>query len=876
MCRHQVTTPLNKRNTNYKMLETPLKNQIITWLKGFKYWFQYIGNRLLEGETVTNELVNFAYLLFQEDYGLKEMGAERADIVFSEITFGDEASKGQLQLKAIKGIENVNALASDQSIEINPSLTIIYGGNGTGKSGYIRLLNNAFRSRGDKQILPNVFKDTTTGEPYCKFIFQSDASPYDLEFPKDKDDIEFTKFSVYDSHSVRVLLEQDNKLNFTPSGFEFFEKVLQLYEAISSKLREEIKANRPANEFEKHFINKNPIQTEIINLNANTDVKKLQEIGNYSEADAEKLEKHLTKWKELKALDVLKKIAELQNLQKQLSELTTRQQAILDLLKPKDIKAYQALIASFSKFQELAKQEGIKSLKEYEIEGLGSEEWRGYIKASRSYAVALIKNRKKVDEYPAEKDKCLFCLQPLADKEITLINSYWKLLKSEAEAELNRIIQKIREVEKVLNGLAPVKFDETTTLFEYINEVAPALAQKWKDIVSDSETSRQNIITNLSNRNLELNVTPFAVSTKEFETITKRIRDAIENLIKINPSKEIEELEAKINYLKDKSLLNKLLDKILAFAAAHKWAAKAEGCLSILNTRSVTIKQGELFREHITKQYTKTFNDECEKLNAPKVVNIVQRNAKVSTLRRLQVAGQVANNILSEGEQRAISLADFLTEVRLDPKNKGVFFDDPVSSQDHDRREKIAARIVDLSTQMQTIIFTHDIAFFIRLKIIAETTGVNHQYTTIRKAGDIPGMINPDLPWIVQPVKKRIGTLKDRLVRLKKFEQEASEDDYFFAAKAWYILLREAWERAVEERLFKGVVERFSLGIQTLRLKKVVITDDLITEIEHGMTESSNWLHDAGAGLNPTPPDTSKAEADLKDLEEFAKKCVAA
>jgi len=184
--------------------------------------------------------------------------------------------------------------------------------------------------------------------------------------------------------------------------------------------------------------------------------------------------------------------------------------------------------------------------------------------------------------------------------------------------------------------------------------------------------------------------------------------------------------------------------------------------------------------------------------------------------------------------------------------------------------------LVELAKQRQIIVFTHDIAFFIRLKIFAETGGVNHEYTTIRKAGGTPGIISPELPWIVQPIKKRIGTLKDRLVRLKKVEKEAGEDEYFFAAKGWYILLREAWERAIEERLFKGVVERFSIGVQTLRLKSVVVTTDLIVEIEHGMTESSNWLHDAAAGLNPKPPDTNKAETDLKDLEEFAKKCVAA
>ncbi|MCX6164138.1 MAG: hypothetical protein NTU73_04640, partial [Ignavibacteriae bacterium] len=65
----------------------------------------------------------------------------------------------------------------------------------------------------------------------------------------------------------------------------------------------------------------------------------------------------------------------------------------------------------------------------------------------------------------------------------------------------------------------------------------------------------------------------------------------------------------------------------------------------------------------------------------------------------------------------------------------------------------------------------------------------------------------------------------------------------------------------------------FLLGIQTQRLKNVVITEELISEVEKGMTDSSNWLHDAGAGLNPTPPDIQKAEKDIKLFEEFCSKC---
>ncbi|WP_268223536.1 AAA family ATPase [Sinomicrobium oceani] len=858
------------------MSKTPLKNQIIDWIKGYDYWFQSAGNRLLEGESVTEELVISTYFLFKEDYDLKKKEADRGILNFNEVADNIENSESLLQLQAIKDIENVNALALGQSISINQNLTIIYGRNGTGKSGYIRLLNNAFNSRGDTQILPNVFEDTTKGEPCCKFTFQSGSSIFDLEFPTDRENIVFSQYSVFDSQTARVHLEQDNKLNFTPMGFEFFEKTLQLYEAVSTKLRDEIAANRPANDFEKHFVNENAIREEIINLGANTDVEKLKELGNYTEEDSKRLKVLIEEWKELTALDIPKRIIELQKLQTLLNEFTKRQQIILDTLKPSDIEHYKNLISTFHKLRELAKQEGIASLKEYEIEALGSNEWRDFIKASKSYTDAITKNSKNRTEYPTEMDNCLFCLQPLTEKETTLIKSYWTLLKSEAEAELNRVIERIREIEKKLKGLHPVKFDETTKLFEYINEVNEPLAVKWKEIVAATETARQGIILNLSNRSWETSVDGLAESIKDFDSISKLIKETSEDLMTKNPIKELEELEVQINFLKDKSLLSKLLDKILQFVASHKWAAKAEKCLSVFNTRSITTKQGELFSEHITEKYTSTFNNECEFLDAPKVVNIVQRNAKASTLRKLQVAGQIANNILSEGEQRAISLADFLTEVQLNPNNKGIFFDDPVTSQDHDRREKIAARLAELAKERQIVVFTHDIAFFIRLKIFAETRGVNHDCTTIRKAGDISGIISPDLPWIVQPVKQRIGTLKDRLVRLKKIEKEASEDEYFFAAKGWYILLREAWERSVEERLFKGVIERFSIGVQTLRLKKIVITNDLISQIEHGMTESSNWLHDAAAGLNPKPPDTNKAETDLKSLEEFAKKCVVA
>ena len=52
------------------------------------------------------------------------------------------------------------------------------------------------------------------------------------------------------------------------------------------------------------------------------------------------------------------------------------------------------------------------------------------------------------------------------------------------------------------------------------------------------------------------------------------------------------------------------------------------------------------------------------------------------------------NEILSEGEQKTLSIAFFLAEISSIPSNGGIILDDPVSSLDHSRREYVAHRLI--------------------------------------------------------------------------------------------------------------------------------------------------------------------------------------
>jgi ABC-type lipoprotein export system ATPase subunit len=335
-------------------------------------------------------------------------------------------------------------------------------------------------------------------------------------------------------------------------------------------------------------------------------------------------------------------------------------------------------------------------------------------------------------------------------------------------------------------------------------------------------------------------------------------------------------IRALVSGLNDKNTLSKVITQIEAYVDEQKWITKANKALGSLKTNGVTLKQGELFDKYVTIQYEKVFAEECKKLKVPVAIKISQRNAKGQTLRKLQISSTNVSHVLSEGEQRATCLADFLTEAQLDPLCCGAIFDDPVTSLDHERREDIAKRLVELAGAKQVVVFTHDIAFLHRLTALFDAVyGREPTVVTLRRFSGRIGIIEPDLPWVAQPVGKRIKYLRNKLVALQKIEKAQSQDDYIVAAKAWYGLLREGWERAVEERLLKGVVERFKPEIQTQKLRKLHIDPQYLTDIETGMTDCSKWVHDAAAGLNPTIPDTVKATEDLARFEKFADKCVA-
>ncbi len=235
----------------------------------------------------------------------------------------------------------------------------------------------------------------------------------------------------------------------------------------------------------------------------------------------------------------------------------------------------------------------------------------------------------------------------------------------------------------------------------------------------------------------------------------------------------------------------------------------------------------------------------------------------------------IANNkVLSEGEQRALALACFLAEVGGDTSRQGMIIDDPVSSLDHVRIRRVAARLVkEAASGRQVVIFTHNLLFFNEVVDAAAQANppvpLVKNYINKSEAAGFGLISETDEPWINQAVTKRIDGLR---TRLKSFETivDYTTEEWRRTAKDFYTDLRETWERLVEEVLLGKVVERFTSDVRTQSLRGVVIDDEDHKQVFWAMKRVSERSgHDMAAAKAIPVPTPGDMKSDLDTIDNY-------
>jgi len=300
-------------------------------------------------------------------------------------------------------------------------------------------------------------------------------------------------------------------------------------------------------------------------------------------------------------------------------------------------------------------------------------------------------------------------------------------------------------------------------------------------------------------------------------------------------------------------------------------------CIDDTKTQAITQKSTAVTRTAVTQKLKQSFQDE--------LVNLAFRHVEVELkevggaegvlyhkLILTRAPGVELPNVVSEGEQRRLSIAAFFAELSTADDPSGIVFDDPVSSLDYKWREGVARRLVKEAKTRQVIVFTHDIVFLLLLKQFSEEQGVEQLDQHVRQLSKGAGVCAEELPWVALPVRKKIGYLKNEWQAADKLFRDGHQAAYEKEAKYLYGLLREAWERALEEVLLGGVVERFRPGVQTQQVLTIAdITEEDCKALDAAMTKCSKWLpgHDRAAAARAEVPGPADLKADIEALESW-------
>lgn len=853
-------------------VEEPQQNPIIEWAASRPYWEKYIWKKCLENGQVTDDEMEEAYKYFKMKY---ELVAEEdlPELSLDGLLPPEDTEMDTICLKEVKNLENVNAIPNDQSLQFGKQLTLVWGRNGSGKSGYGRVMANACFSRGKRIIHPNLKEEEVATEPASAVIVIDDGSEdgQTVQFVDNGDSIpDLKRFAAFDKESVTVQLDKSNAVQFTPGQLVVFDKVNTYMHSIEDRLSSEWDGLKKDNPVENSFAETTSVVSEtLLDLSKEATDEEIKVLIAFPEKGDEQIEELKVTRDKLKKLDVPAKKKALGEQQVTLSTYKQTLERVWKLLDDENVTAINELIEEVIRKKGLVKKLGVDTFDDGIFETTGSEKWKGLLLAAKTLYEA------ELEATGEELESCLLCHQELTEKETQLFSNYWEFLGSSAETELKTAKGKLVAYQEALQTLR-LKLPETSdeqpaikVLLETnkpIVEEVRANIEKIGEILEgwDGKIEKHEVISNDDVPSLKLDIVDALVAAKKEEADTLK-----------DPTENIEKLKVKIVELQHRKITSKIEEQILQYAVWLRWSEKVKAAR--IPKAAYTGARTEFFNQIVTENYTKIFNEECERLNSNFGLIIESHGEHGDTVigLKLRFAEETKpTEVLSEGEQKVCALADFLTEIQLDKANCGIIFDDPVSSLDHIRKDKIAERLVEESSKRQVIVLTHDITFLLSMQHYADGSEAETLISTIRRVGHTPGITDPSLPWVAQNVSKRKKVLNAKLQDIgAMISGGAIEDAIEERVKVWYELLREAWERAVEERLFKGTVERFRPSVETNRLKRLDITNELLAEVIDAMTESSKWTHDRAAGLNVPTPDDTEMQKHLDRFSDFITNC---
>ena len=832
-------------------------NQLNSWINGLPIWLRYGASLLLERNNLEEKDINEI-----TDICLKRKQIDNISLNL-EIILKPSISH-TFHLVQISNIKGVNNLSPRKPLDFGEAnLSIVYGANGSGKSGYIRLLKNVSNSRKKNKILGNVFSKENI-EPSASIKYKVDDTEKEISWTESIPMFDLHYIDIYDTNYTDLFLKDASVVSYEPPLLDFFSKLIKLMDDIHRKIESEISSKTSS-------LPIFPIQYQTTcyynwfkSLSEKT--VDIDDKCNFTKEDERRLAELNSRLAEQNPAD---KERQYRNYISQLDKLITDLTSLNSLYSVATSNKIQALIKDYQSKKDASEAMATELKSNTLLDGLGTDSWKELWHAAKKYS-ETVAYRSHQFPYLNSDARCVLCHQPLGEESKNRFISFDEYIKGETERAYQ---QSKKTLEEKINGLIEIDNDEKwNSLFIASSITDEKLIKEIFEIINKFREKRKTLINKkelTSNENISNILT--ILNSKKIE-YKKEVEKYKQDAIKQNR----EELQQQQTSLNTKKWLAENKESIKNEIERLKAISRLQNCKAETNTRIVSTKRGELSTKLITEDFVKRFNTELKFLNSKVSVSFKRENIqKDKVLHRvvLNNAKQAIplNEILSEGEYRIVALAAFLADVSGRTGALPFVFDDPITSLDQFYEESVAKRLTLMAKERQVIIFTHRLSFMSLLQSEAKTHNLDSNLICIQKenwgAGEpstIP--INMD-----KPDKTLNRMITEDIKKLETIYSKQGNQEYYPFAKSLCSDFRILLERMIECYLLCDVVQRFRRAIQTQgKLFKVAkIKDEDCKLFDDLMTKYSRFEHSQPPELQIDLPSPDEFLNDMTKLKDW-------
>lgn len=777
------------------------------WAESHGYWSKLLVSKIVSQENnVSSEDREIIFNYFLQSIKLH---SDLPPLTIIKPTYTPTSK--QIELTSLSDITGVNRLAKNQTINFSKNLTVVFGENGTGKTGYGRILKTlGFSYDVNNKILSDIFGASQPKSATIKFKANGVDDTFIWNGTNKNPELE--NISVFNSSCVQISLS-DRQLIVSPIGFHLFNLVISELSELAKLLSAKYTLYPTKLALVENLNAGSPQYNYITGLSAKSTEQKLIDVSSFTPEHEKELE---SKEKELSNLNKTLLQTEIQNLNTSTDELDV----LIGKIQLAQInftsESWQAHLNYNKQIKELESKTktGIKEIAEKNgIDFYKTDQFHSFIKAAEDYIKIIEK-----PEYPSAMDICIYCLQPLDKSAQDLLTNYRKLLNDKTQEDLASYkklkTELVNQVSKIDTNL--IFHQPTFGIDETMKSIQPAEIIKYNIELGALKATFSN------DKNTEDSIFNFDYAKYIKLLIDKKTEVSAElikkqELLSNLAIKEID-LKKKIVELKDCKLLSTKVKEVKTAISNYKVVSVLDSNASSFNSAAISKKTTQARDELVSSNFDMIFKDELKSFRKSHInVDLSFGTERGSSKVYHRIKSHILTDILSEGEQKAIALAEFLTELQLDNIKAPVIFDDPVNSLDHNIIDDVARRLIKLSNERQVVIFTHSVLLFNSFLYFSKQPSykaLTYNFFDSKNEFNETGFIT-EAEEEINKVNSYVAKINIIINNTPKGRPEAeiAEDGYGY--------LRSAIELLVEHEIFQGTIKRYQKNIALTNFVKV-------------------------------------------------------